>query len=824
VAAGKTSSPPVALAGRDTTAAEALLAAAGLREGWALVVGLRDGALVEGLLRTSNLHVVAVEADAARADLVRRSLDGRGLFDTHRLSVFTAGAAEAGLPPYFASLICSETDGALPEAALRSLRPYGGVAAARIDGRLNLHRRDGPLPGSADWIHEFVDEGNTLASRDKLVKAPLGLLWYGGPAADTRLYFDGEIDHQSGHGLNPQPSPAQIIEGRMILHGPGVMAAFDIYTGRKLWETPLPKVYTFGGAGGGLGIHSKNHSKPWEHPEALKFEVPPAHRCRASGFDYVSVADGVYIGAATKCIRLNPADGKVLSEWKVPLPGGEMLCWGALRVNGDLLIAAAFRPQDLIDAQAGHDGNGGDWAGDRMPMKHILVMDRHSGKLLWHRTAVWGFLNRAIAVGNDRLYCADLLLETSHEKFTEAKRPLPKSEPIRIHALDLRTGKELWSRNLDVQIKVLHYSKARDLLVAACRNLVEWKDGAWVDLSKDVRRGTRNRNAVGRMRGIRGADGSTVWEVADAPYFDPHIILDDLIIDRDGITYNLLTGKRHERPSRITGLPETWSFKKSGCNHLVACEGMVTWRTAFYDLAGGGGVMPLKGMDAGCSPTLLPAGGVLSIANFGTHHKRNRMTAMAMVHTPENDLWTTYESSEPPGKAGAAPQPQPIRRIGYNLGAPGDRVSADGVVWLDVGSKTAPGVTVQPADAKWFEFHPSRTGSWIASSGVIGAAEISLPTVTPAPKKPAAAGAARKYTVRLHFVEPEGRKPGERVFSVALEGKVVLTDLDVVKEAGAPNRPLVREIQGVEIAGNLEIRLTAAAGATVLCGVELIAE
>src|SRR5581483_8585971 len=123
----------------------------------------------------------------------------------------------------------------------------------------------------------------------------------------------------------PQPVPAQIGEGRMILQGPGLLAAFDIYTGRLLWETPLPKMYTFGGKEGGLGIHSKKHPRPWEYPEALKYDVPPTHRCRASGFDYVSVPDAIYVAAGRQLLRFDPKDGKPMSAWKVPLEGD--LCW-----------------------------------------------------------------------------------------------------------------------------------------------------------------------------------------------------------------------------------------------------------------------------------------------------------------------------------------------------------------------------------------------------------------------------------------------------------------------------------------------------------------
>lgn len=806
----KTYGKPADAEKADPGPADAILAAAKVSEGYCLVAGLADGTLVEGLLLRSKLHVVAVDGDAERVGQIRRRLDARGLFDDHRLSVLTGDPATCGLPPYFAGLIVSERDGPLPEGLRASLRPFGGALVERQGDKLAVTHRDGPPAGAGNWTHEFGDPANTLTSRDKLVKGPLGLLWYGGPAAAGKYYFDGDVDHQSGDGINPQPAGAEVVDGRMFLQGPGVLAAFDIYTGRPLWEKPLPRMFTFGGPGGGLGIHSKKYPEPWKAPEALQTEVPPTHHCRASGFDFVSVHDGVYVAAGPTLIRFRPTDGERLAEWKVPLdePG---LCWGNVRVVDDLLIATAFRPRDLADAQAGHDGQGGEWAGDRMPMAFLLAIDRETGKLAWSRKASWGFLNRGgVAVGNGRVYCVDLLLETAHAKFKAAGRKFPDTPPT-LHALDLRTGAAKWSRPLDVLVKNIVYSVPRDLLVVPCRNLTEWKDGAW-----DRPRGLKDeRSLTGKMRGLRGADGQVVWEVAEAAYFDPHVLLDDLLIDRDGVTYDLATGKRAERPSPLTGLAETWSFKKAGCNHLVACDGLVTWRCGFYDLAGGSGVMPLKGMDAGCTPTLLPAGGVLNVPNFGTHHKRNRMTALALVHVPDNPLWATPTT---PTKTAT---PAPLRRAGFNFGAPGDRKAEDGTLWLAVGAKT-PGVTVQGPAVAWFQLHPAQPGTWIGAGGVEGATDLALPTALAA-GKPAPAGAKQRYDVRLHFVEPRPARPGERVFAVRLEGKAVLESLDVVKEAGGPLKLVVREFKDIEVDGALDIQLTPTGGATLLSGVELIA-
>jgi endoglucanase len=58
-----------------------------------------------------------------------------------------------------------------------------------------------------------------------------------------------------------------------------------------------------------------------------------------------------------------------------------------------------------------------------------------------------------------------------------------------------------------------------------------------------------------------------------------------------------------------------------------------------------------------------------------------------------------------------------------------------------------------------------------------------------------------KYTVRLCFAETyEGvTKAGERLFSVKIQGKTVLKDLDVLKEAGGFAKPLLRTFKGVAV-------------------------
>ena len=361
------------------------------------------------------------------------------------------------------------------------------------------------------------------------------------------------------------------------------------------------------------------------------------------------------------------------------------------------------------------------------------------------------------------------------------------------------------------------YSQQRDLPVVPNRNEIVWKDGNWVFEGEGDWAG---KNTPGRMWGLRGRDGKQIWHVDEAPYFEPHILLGDVLIDRNGYSYDLGTGKRHLRTNPLTGRKEPWHFRKGGCNHLVACPTLITWRNAYYDLADHSGSMPLHGMNMGCTPTMLPAGGVLNVPNFGTHHKRSRMTALALVHRPENRLWTQLNTSR---EKLTAP-PVALRRAGFNFGAPGDRFAEDGTLWLSTTARKSEDVELTPKEIDWFRLEPGDADAWIVSSGVQNVSEIAIPMVVTTDKNARQSDdEKRRYDVRLYFAEPEPLRPGQRVFTVSLEGNPVVKDLDVVKATGGPHQPLVCELKNVEIQGALDLAFTASKGRPLLCGVEVVA-
>jgi hypothetical protein len=82
--------------------------------------------------------------------------------------------------------------------------------------------------------------------------------------------------------------------------------------------------------------------------------------------------------------------------------------------------------------------------------------------------------------------------------------------------------------------------------------------------------------------------------------------------------------------------------------------------------------------------------------------------------------------------------------------------------------------------------------------------------------------AIKTYTIRLYFAQPPAISPG--TFSVALQGTIVESALDVPRAAGGVGRSLIKEYRGIQVRDQLVIELKPAAkgNATLLSGVEII--
>ncbi|QDU47725.1 outer membrane protein assembly factor BamB family protein [Gimesia panareensis] len=760
-------------------------------KGYCLVLGAGDGRLLKELVQQSDLNIIAVEPDQQKVADLRQHFDKAGVYGS-RIVILQGEPLGSDLPAYLAELIVSADLKTLGEpltaeawkTIYHSLRPYGGQACLALSDkdfdrlsttvnekllpRAKLERKQswtlltrvGALPGSADWTHEYGDASNTLMSHDELVKAPLGVLWFGGPAGHGDLFYNR---HDWG------PSTA-VIQGRMFLQGPGKLTAVDVYTGQILWQIPLK-----------------------ETPENSPGRRGQDYENKLAGFHFLATDDSIYlVNSDNICLRLDPATGKTLAEFKLPNPEDQ---WGRIRVHEDLLLTSAFRVSPKMGKKFG-----------KLPLE-LIAMNRHTGKIIWKHPAKLSF--PVVSLSDDRIYVFDGALENFYSDY-KRRGEVPKALAERyIKAIDVQTGKVIWEQSTDVIGTWISYSKGKDVLLVT------------------------NREGISAFR---GKDGSELWKkYAKGQGFRGHpenlwdkiIIWNDRILDQrgPGKSYDLETGEPILRTNPITGKPIPWEFTKSGhhCNYAIASPHLMTFRAdsaGFCDIDSTN-TSRLEGFRTGCRNSLVPANGVLNSPNMahGCSCGYSLFTSLALTHVPESEVWS-YSALAVDAKL------DEVQRVGINLGAPGDRQADNGTLWLDYpnvgGSSPVISVHVAGNNLKYFRKHSAFVESgdlkWVAASGAEGLTSL---TVKLAPD----AKSERRYTVRLYFLEPEeGTRPGQRIFDVSLQGKPVLQELDIVKAAQGDNRGTMHEFQGVAATDQLTVELNAIKGSTLLSGVEIIAE
>ncbi|MBN2449168.1 MAG: PQQ-binding-like beta-propeller repeat protein [Lentisphaeria bacterium] len=83
---------------------------------------------------------------------------------------------------------------------------------------------------------------------------------------------------------------------------------------------------------------------------------------------------------------------------------------------------------------------------------------------------------------------------------------------------------------------------------------------------------------------------------------------------------------------------------------------------------------------------------------------------------------------------------------------------------------------------------------------------------TPVIRGPVAALDERSYDLVLQFSDPLPLAPGERIFDVLVQGVPVLRGVDVIREAGGPNRLWTRRIPSVQAGESLRLELVPVSG------------
>jgi outer membrane protein assembly factor BamB len=786
---------------------KALLDDAHVDAGWAVVLGASGLDLAREMAVQSRLQILILDTDAAKIDAARRELLARGLYG-ERIALHAGAISTLPLPPYFASLIVNAAGEKLTlddngcAKLFRALHPYNGKAylsldaasstalntfAAAQDGHAAVAAykeqsrlsRSGGLPGAANWTHEHADAGNTRVSKDALVKAPLGVLWFGGSSHDGIL---------PRHGHGPQP---QVVDGRLIIEGMDMLRAVDIYSGRVLWEASLP----------GIGSYYNNLN---HHPGA-----------NGTGTNYISMPDGIYVAMDRSCVRLDPATGVKSGEFPLPPDAPKGMIWGYLNVIGDFVIGGVAQPvagKDIApekkkkpeeeeeddDTHADDHGQPAILLPRAVSSRSLFVLDRKTGKLLWSVKSDSEFRHNAVCAGNGKLFAIDRL-----------SRPLSKIKLSdddavggSLRAFDLANGKVAWRSDEQITGTWLSYSDEFDVLVESARTAR--------DTLKDESKG---------MRGFRGRDGSLLW--SDPKAAAPAMIRGATVL-KEKTAGDLLNGQPVTYADPITGRAKEWTWTRQyGCNTPAAAQHLITFRSGaagYYDLERNGGTGNFGGFRSSCTHNLLVAGGIITAPDYTRTCtcSYQLQTSVALVFDPDVEMWTYIGTS--------ADVKEPIKHLGINLGAPGDRVDDSGTLWLEYPSTGGPSpkleIKCDPDKPDVFCQHSSViTGAmpWVTASGMKKLHTLKLAMNS---------NSERPFTVRLFFSEPDSNAAGARVFDVLLQDNAVLKAFDIVSESGAPRTSLIKEFKGVMIGADFKLELKPATHAMVplICGIELIAE
>ena len=272
------------------------------------------------------------------------------------------------------------------------------------------------------------------------------------------------------------------------------------------------------------------------------------------------------------------------------------------------------------------------------------------------------------------------------------------------------------------------------------------------------------------------------------------------------------------RLNPLTGKIEPRAFPKSyGCDGGVDYGYLYTMRSgtaAFYDKRLESGTCYISGPRSGCTNSIIPACGLLNVPYFyeGCTCSYPLPAGLALVPMPpEYEQWAAWG----PGLA------SDIVRVGVNFGAPGDRMTEAGTLWLDYPSRGGPSpelkIEVEPSSAEFYYHHSlwiegGSSWPWVAASGVKGASAITIRDLR-----------STTYTVRLYFAEPDHNDPGERRFDIALNDRTVAENFEIAKAAGGRMRTIVQQFENVEIDGSLKIELEPRQGTPILSGVEIVA-
>jgi outer membrane protein assembly factor BamB len=794
--------------------ADEIIKRTGITVGYGVVFGTRDIDLLKSLVLNTSLNLIAFDNNPSRIQYLREYFDGIGV-KSDRLSFLNQGKTFPLLPKYFSSLtivndlsLINAANKDILNSVFESTRPYGGKIWIKTNvkeqkrisetlNNLNLHSADltfgkgyslisrtGPLEGSADWTHNYGNIANTIKSDDDIVKAPLGILWFGG---------NSNLDVLPRHGHGPSE---QVIDGRLIIQGINSISARDVYTGRLIWKKEFDNlkqdtwmVYY---------DDTYDEENPLD-PKTNQGHIPGAN---SRGTNFIATREFVYVIEGSNCHLIDITTGELVKTIKTGDRNTQRL--GYIGVCDSLLILGnnfTDYPEIIIDGDKAEDKKLTDF--DVTASRELLILDRFSGGKLWSITANHGFIHNSVIAGDGFLFCLDKLPQNLETKLKRRGESQPAGS--RLLCLDIKTGKKIIEEKNNIFGTWLGYSSEYQLLLQATRP------------SRDMLTGEDGK----RMIVYKIPSKEILWD-KPITYANPPIISNDKIYT-NGEGFSLLSGEPVYEKDLLTGEEVKWNFKREyGCGYVIASEHLLTFRSAsagFINLDLFEGTGSLGGFKAGCSANLIVANGVLNSPDYTRTCQcpYQNQTSLAFINMPWMNYWTNsnYKWS---GKQ--------IKQLGLNLNAPGDRISADNVLWLEFPNTggASPDIPVKIDTISYYKIRKdpisvhSENTSWISASAICGIRSVEI---TLSKENLIFNGS---YKVNLYFSELENKQKGERVFDVSIQNRTVLENFDIVSETGGKDIEIVKRFSGIEAGNTLKIEMNPRKGNTILSGIELIRE
>ncbi|MCA9139993.1 MAG: PQQ-binding-like beta-propeller repeat protein, partial [Planctomycetales bacterium] len=835
--------PADELTGFYKSAAKEILQNSEQRSGYCLVLGSGHGRLAYELAQQSELVIYAVEPDAEKAAASRRALDRAGIHAT-RITVVNAPINEMPFSNYFANLIVSDSmliDGRLPgdsDKVSRHLKPCGGVVilgrpdgspaasgAASTDETVawltqffqqeegeviagspwSMLRR-GKLAGAGNWSHQYGNVANTSYSDDHRIRDGLGVLWYGDPGPSSMI---------NRHEAAGAPLSTN---GRMFIQGTDSVMAYDAYNGTFLWD--------------------------YENPGAIRtgvFNNRETHNLAASD-------DALYVAVNDQCIALDAASGDVLATYKTPESSdGVSRAWAYLAYDDGQLFGTSTIREEL-EQRLRRRG-----LTVKSQTDAVFAVDTKSGERMWTYRGS-NILHTTIAIGPERVYFIDSsitpeerqqlylkdkgdLKKLTGEAAQQAEAEMKQYDVRLAVAIDRRTGEKIWEKAVNVTDTTdvsagggsltLMYADGHVVLCGANANGHYWKQFLAGEFDRR------------KLLVLDASDGTELWS-ENANYMNRPAVVGDVIY-AEPWAFNLHSGEAKTRPHPLTGEDSQWRFSRPGhhCGVITATPNMMFFRSGFigyYDLYKDSGTRHFAGQRLGCWVNAIPGNGLVMIpeASAGCVCQFSIASTVVMEPKSENKSWGIFSAVGPT---------TPVKRIGINFGAPGDRKDIGGQEWFgyprpssrerlefvfDLKPVLSSGAGQnlqrgQTSKAGWYSRNVESVSlretdkPWVFASGARGLKRFEIPLLGKDDPK-------ASYGVKLLFANLDDEDTGP--FTIKLQSQTVKSGVVIKATPGTAAATQTIELNNITVSDKLVVELEGEDPnrLPILSGIEVIRE